>query len=183
MTVTIQPAGDPPPYESILESPLVHFGREICGDLDIALRREWLVTNGIGGYASATVPGTLTRSYHGLLVAALDSPVERTVLLAGLDEWVTYADKRYPLATHEFAPDTVRPQGFRHLESFRLDGSLPVWRFAVADALIEKRVWMVRGQNATVVQYRLLRGSAPIVLELIPLLSYRSFHALQSGHD
>ena len=72
-----------PVVSSILEQPHVHFGREICGDLESGLRREWLVTNGIGGYASATLPGVPTRSYHGLLVAALEPPVARMVLVAG----------------------------------------------------------------------------------------------------
>jgi predicted glycogen debranching enzyme len=167
--------------ESILDRPLVHFGREICGELEASLRREWLVTNGIGGYASATVPGTVTRSYHGLLVAALDPPVERTVIVAGLDEWVTYVGERYPLSTHEFAGGSIAPEGYRSIESFRLNGMLPVWTFAVSDALIEKRVWMVYGSNTTCIQYRLLRGSAGVRLEVTPLLSYRSFHELQSG--
>ena len=112
-----------PVQETILNRPLVHFGREVCGDLNASLRREWLVTNGLGGYASATLSGTLTRSYHGLLVAALDPPVGRTVLVAGLDEWANYGGKRYPLSTHEFKGPTVAPQGFRSLESFRLENT------------------------------------------------------------
>ena len=79
---------------SILERPHVAFGREICGDLEAGLRREWLVTNGLGGYASATLPGVLTRSYHGLLVAALEPPVARTVLVAGSVEWVDLRRRR-----------------------------------------------------------------------------------------
>ncbi len=169
------------PYGSIFERPLVHFGREICGELDVSLRREWLVTNGIGGYASATVPGTLTRSYHGLLVAALEPPVERTVLVAGLDEWVIYAGERYPLSTHEFAGGSFAPAGYQSIESFQLEGMLPIWTFAVADARIEKRIWMVHGSNTTCVGYRLSRGSAPVQLEITPLLSYRSFHEIESG--
>src|SRR5437773_714451 len=78
------------PLPTVIAQPLVHFGREICGDLDAALRREWLVTNGVGGYASGTVAGVNTRSYHGLLVAALTPPVERTVLVGGLVEWAAY---------------------------------------------------------------------------------------------
>jgi predicted glycogen debranching enzyme len=167
--------------DSILDRPLIHFGREICGDLDAALRREWLVTNGLGGYASAALPGTLTRSYHGLLVAALAPPVERTVLVAGLDEWATYSGDRYPLSTHEFNGGSVAPEGYRFLESFHLEGSLPVWTFAMADALLEKRIWMGHRRNTTYVRYQLLRSSAALDLELTPLLSDRSFHALQSG--
>src|SRR5688572_5638387 len=121
---------------SILERPQVAFGREITGDLEAGLRREWLVTNGLGGYASATVPGVLTRSYHGLLVAALEPPVARTVLVAGSVDWATYGAVRYPLSTHMFGDGAVTPDGYRQLESFRLEGTLPVWTYAVADALI-----------------------------------------------
>src|SRR5215203_5142617 len=127
---------------SIFERPHVAFGREIGGDLEAALRREWLVTNGLGGYASATIAGVMSRSYHGLLVAALEPPVARTVLVAGAVEWVTYGGKRYPLSTHEFGDGNFAPDGYRFLESFRLEGTLPVWTFADADALIERRLWM-----------------------------------------
>jgi predicted glycogen debranching enzyme len=166
---------------SIFQRPHVAFGREICGDLDSGLRREWLVTNGLGGYAAATLPGVLSRSYHGLLVAALEPPVARTVLVAGAVEWVTYDGKRYPISTHEFGDGSFAPDGYRFLESFRLEGTLPVWTFAVADALVERRLWMTYGANTTYVTYRLVRGSRPLDLEITPLVTYRTFHALASG--
>ena len=166
---------------SIVDDPHVAFGREICGDLDAGLRREWLVTNGLGGYASSSLSGVLTRSYHGLLVAALEPPVARTVLVAGAVEWVTYDGARYPLSTHEFGAGAVSPEGYRFLESFRLEGTLPVWTYAIADARIERRLWMVDGANTTFVSWRLLRGGRPLELEITPLVTYRSFHALASG--
>jgi predicted glycogen debranching enzyme len=166
---------------SIFERPHVAFGREICGDLEAGLRREWLVTNGLGGYSSATLPGVLSRSYHGLLVAALEPPVARTVLVAGAVEWATYDGKRYPLSTHEFGDGTFAPDGYRFLESFRLEGALPVWRFAIADALVERRLWMPYGANTTYVTYRLARGSRPLDLDVAPLVTYRGFHGLASG--
>ena len=138
---------------SILERPHVAFGREITGDLGAALRREWLVTNGLGGYASATVAGVLTRSYHGLLVAALEPPVARTVLVGTSIDWASYDGARYPLSTAEFADVTISPDGYRYLESFRLEGALPDWTFAIADAVIERRLWMPYGVNATFVTY------------------------------
>jgi predicted glycogen debranching enzyme len=168
---------------SILEHPHVAFGREICGDLESGLRREWMVTNGLGGYASATLPGILTRSYHGLLVAALEPPVARTVLVATSDDWLNYGGQRYPLSAHEFGVGGITPDGYRYLESFRLEGTLPVWTFAFADALLERRLWMAYGANTTYVSYRLLRGSLPADLEITPLVTYHSFHALASGHD
>jgi predicted glycogen debranching enzyme len=181
LEVSSQPAPPPSLEPSILERPHVAFGREITGDLGAGLRREWLVTNGLGGYASATVAGVSTRSYHGLLVAALEPPVARTVLVANSVDWVVYDGARYPLSTLEFGDGMISPDGHRYLETFRLEGSLPVWTFAVADALVERRIWMPDGVNATFVTYHLLRGSRPIDLEVTPLVTYRSFHALASG--
>jgi len=134
---------------TVLESPLVAFGREICGDLSASLRREWLVTNGLGGYASGTVAGASTRRYHGLLVAALTPPAGRTVLVGGLVEWVSRRGRRYPLSTHEFGDHTIDPRGYRCLEEFALEGMLPVWTFALDDALLEKRIWMAHCATPT----------------------------------
>lgn len=161
--------------------PPVSFGREICGNLEDGLRREWLVTNGLGGYASGTLAGPLTRRYHGLLVAALTPPVGRTVLVGGLVEWATYAGQRYPLVTHEYVGGTIDPQGYRYLQAFALEGLIPVWTFALGDALLERRVWMVHGANTTYMEWRLVRGSAEVTLEITPLVTYRDFHMLRSG--
>ncbi len=166
---------------TVLESPLVSFGREICGDLSAALRREWLVTNGLGGYASGTLAGANTRRYHGLLVAALTPPVGRTVLVGGLVEWVSYDGRRYPLSAHEYGDHTIDPHGYRYLQEFALQGMLPVWIYALDDALVEKRLWMADGANTTYVRYRLARGSHPVTVEVTPLVTYRDFHALRSG--
>jgi glycogen debranching enzyme len=92
---------------TVLEQPLVHFGPEIGADLANGLRREWLVTKGIGGYASGTISGINTRRYHGLLVAALVPPVERTVLVGGCVDWATYDGRRYPLCAHEYGDGTI----------------------------------------------------------------------------
>jgi predicted glycogen debranching enzyme len=124
----------------------IEFGREICGDLSSAESREWLVTNGIGGYASSTVAGLLTRRYHGLLIAALQPPLGRTLLLAKLDETVGYNHLTYALYTNRWADGNVEPHGYRHIESFALDGTIPTWKFACADALLEKRIWIIRRQ-------------------------------------
>src|SRR5438128_5877931 len=134
---------------TILDRPLIDFGPEIAADLRNALRREWLVTNGLGGYASGTVAGVNTRRYHGLLVAALAPPVERTVLVAGAVDWATYAGERYALSTHEYADGTVDPDGYRNLVGFRRDGTLPVWPFALAHPPAEPRVSMAYGSDPT----------------------------------
>jgi len=167
---------------TILDQPLIDFGPEIAADLPNALRREWLVTNGLGGYASGTVAGVNTRRYHGLLVAALAPPVQRTVLVAGSVDWATYAGERYALSTHEYADGTVDPDGYRNLVGFRLDGMLPVWTFALADALVERRVWMAYGSNTTYVRFTVVRSSGPLELELRPLVTYRDFHSLSRAY-
>jgi len=115
----------------------VDFGREICGDLGAAESREWLVTNGVGDYAFGTVAGHHTRCYHGLLVAALDPPAGRVLLLAKLDESARYASQQFELATNRWADGTVSPEGYRNIERFRLEGATPVWTFALGDALLE----------------------------------------------
>jgi predicted glycogen debranching enzyme len=160
---------------------VVHFGREICGDFSSALRREWLVTNGLGGYASSTLAGINTRRYHGLLVASLSPPTDRTVLVSGFVEWATYNGRRYPLSTHEYKDSVIDPHGYRHLQSFTLEGMLPVWTFALADALLMRYVWMDYGSNTTYIQYRLLQATCPMELEITPLVTYRDFHSLSHG--
>jgi len=154
----------------------VQFGREVCGDLNAAEKREWLVTNGIGGFASGTVAGTSSRRYHGLLIAALQPPAVRTLLISGLDESARYLDTSYSLATNRWASGFVSPSGYLQIESFHLEGSKPVWRYALADALLEKRVWMKQGENTTYVQYTLVRAAGPIQLDGKVLACYRDFH-------
>jgi predicted glycogen debranching enzyme len=161
----------------------VQFGREICGDLSAAESREWLVTNGIGGYASGTIAGSQTRRYHGLLMAALQPPVGRTQLVSTFDEIIHYAGADFSLATHRWASGAVEPKGFLNLESFCLEGAQPVWTYALADALLEKRVWMRQGENTTYIQYTLMRGSSAIEMELRALVNYRDFHSLTHAGD
>ena len=161
----------------------IQFGREICGDLDAAESREWLVTNGIGGYASGTIAGSQTRRYHGLLVAALHPPVGRTQLVSAIDEIVHYAGADFSLATHRWAGGAVEPQGFLLLEDFHLEGTAPVWTYALAGALLEKRIWMRQGENTTFIQYSLVRGDNAIEMELKALVNYRDFHSLTHGGD
>ena len=161
----------------------IQFGREICGDLAAAESREWLVTNGIGGYASGTIAASQTRRYHGLLVAALQPPVGRTQLVSAIDEIVHYAGADFSLAAHRWASGAVEPKGFLLLEDFRLEGSTPVWTYALSDALLEKRVWMRQGENTTVIQYTFLRGSSSLEMELKALVNYRDFHSLTHAGD
>ncbi|MCW6035807.1 amylo-alpha-1,6-glucosidase [Spirulina subsalsa FACHB-351] len=156
----------------------LEFGREICGNLPHAETREWLVTNGIGGYAAGTVGGLLTRRYHGLLMAALQPPLGRTLLLSKLEESVIYHQQTYLLATNRWhdAQKTVFPRGYQWIERFHLDGTIPVWTFACGDSLLEKRVWMEQGQNTTYIRYTVKRASAPLTLQCGVFVNYRDSH-------
>ncbi|MFQ5408182.1 MAG: amylo-alpha-1,6-glucosidase [Anaerolineales bacterium] len=155
---------------------MVDLGRARCGDLRSSERREWLVTNGSGGYAAGTVAGLLTRRYHGLLLAALRPPLGRTLLVSKLDETVTYAGKSYPLYVNRWKDGVVEPAGNLQIERFHLEGTTPVWTFAMADALLEKRIWMQRGVNTTYVQYHLRRATAPVSIAARVLVNHRDFH-------
>jgi predicted glycogen debranching enzyme len=152
-----------------------------CRNLEPALKREWLVTNGLGGYASGTVAGVNTRRYHGLLVAAINPPVQRMVLLAALEEWlITLDGGRHALSAQEYWDGTVYPDGFRALEGVEIDGMLPVFRWTIDGRTIEKRVWMEHGVSRTVVTYRLVTGP-PLLLQLRPLFAHRDYHQQRHG--
>jgi predicted glycogen debranching enzyme len=161
----------------------IQFGREVCGDLDPAEAREWLVTNGLGSYAMGTVAGLLTRRYHGLLIAALKPPLDRTLLVSKLDDTVLYGDRHYPLHTNRWTDGTLGPHGYRQIERFSLDGTIPTWRYACADALLEKRIWMQPGENTTYVYYQLLRASQPLTLTVKALVNYRDHHHSTQARD
>ncbi len=159
----------------------VDFGREICGDLRAAESREWLATNGIGGYAFGTIAGLQTRCYHGLLVAALQPPLGRTLLVAKLDETARYASEEFALFTNRWADGTVAPEGYLNIERFHLEGTTPVWTFALADALLEKRIFMQSGANTTYVLYRLVRASSAVELSIKVLVDYVDEHCVTAG--
>jgi predicted glycogen debranching enzyme len=161
---------------------VIVFERDALQEFEFSARREWLVTNGIGGFACGTIAGVNTRRYHGLLVASFKPPVQRTLLLAKLDVTATYRGRSYSLATNEFADGTITPRGFVHLDSFTLDGQLPVWTWLIGDALVEQRVWMAHGQNTTYVSLRLIRASEAVQLEFAPLCAYRDFHSHHRGY-
>ena len=159
----------------------IDFGREICADLTAAESREWLVTNGIGGYAFGTIAGHHTRCYHGLLMAALEPPGGRVLLLAKLDETARYASQQFELFTNRWTDGTVSPEGYHNIERFHLEGTTPVWTFALADALVEKRVFMQPGANTTYILYRLARASSPVELSIKALASDCGEHCVTMG--
>ena len=154
----------------------IRYGRDRLGSPDTAARLEWLVSNGIGGFASGTVSGSLTRRYHGLLFAALKPPLGRTLLLSKLGETLELDGARVDLDTNPWSSGSVHPEGYRHLESFRLEETIPTWTWGIGDTRLEKRVWMEPGENTTYVQYRLVSGRGPIHLILRPLVNHRDAH-------
>jgi predicted glycogen debranching enzyme len=139
------------------------------------------VTNGLGGYACGTVAAANTRRYHGFLLASLKPPVERNLLVAKVDVTVEYQGRLYPLFANEFAGGTVDPCGFAHLESFTVSDGIPVWRYAVADALLEQRIFMAPGANTSYLRLEVLRAGATLRVECKPLVTYRDFHSHGRG--
>lgn len=161
----------------------VVLGRAVCGDFEQAFRREWIVTNGLGGYSAGTISGLNTRRYYGLLVAALSSYPERILMVSKLDTEAYYDGdgKFYRLACNEYANGAVNPHGYHYLESFSLDGATPVWVYAMADARLERRVWMQHGHNTTYITYTLTRATDTMFLKLTPFCTYRSYHNHSQG--
>jgi predicted glycogen debranching enzyme len=158
----------------------LRYGRDRLSRPGDADRLEWLVTNGIGGYACGTASGALTRRYHGLLVAALQPPLGRTLLLAKLGERIWHDGHWVELDVNRWASGAVTPGEPVHLESFRLEDTIPVWTWALGDTRIEKRVWMEHGENTTYVQYRLVSAQAPVRIALKALANHRDAHALMA---
>ena len=159
---------------------MIQFKKDVCGNLDVALGREWLETNGLGGFASSTIVGLNTRRYHGLLVAALKPPVERFVLLSKLEETLIIDGQAFELTANRY-PGVVHPQGFHYLKQFRLD-PFPVFTYEIEGIEIEKSVFMLQGENTTVIQYHLKRNNHPerpnsLSLEIRPLIAFRDYHS------
>jgi predicted glycogen debranching enzyme len=157
----------------------MNFDQAARRDLDAALQREWLETNGLGGFASSTVVGLNTRRYHGLLVAATRPPVGRLVLLAKLEETLVVNGRRYELSANEYA-GAVHPRGYEYLTEFRHD-PFPTFVYEAAGVAVEKTVFMPHGENSTVIQYaaRVVGDDAPpeLWLEVRPLIAFRDYHA------
>jgi predicted glycogen debranching enzyme len=145
-------------------------------------RREWLVTNGLGGYASGTVAGVVTRRYHGLLVSAMPAPLGRYVMLNHLLERVRLPNREVTWLGDEDEVAGINAVDRRgHLTEFSLELGLPVWRFTIGGLVIEKRVIMPYAQNTVHVSYRLVDGDGPVRLGLRPAVHFRSYEAPVSG--
>ena len=138
-------------------SPLsgIRFTRAICGDLGQAERREWWIADGRAGYAGGTIAGSLTRRYHGLLIAPVASPLGRRLLLAKADATVIAGSRAWPLFTNRWKSGAISPMGNVRIGSFHLDQSVPVWTYEIEDRQIEARIWMEPGAHTTYAAWRL----------------------------
>ncbi len=163
---------------------MIEIDQNICGDLEAAQTREWLETNGLGGFASSTIIGLNTRRYHGLLTAATKPPVGRMVLLSKFEEALIIDGKRYDLSANQY-PGTVHPQGFQLQTGFRLD-PFPIFTYEVEGIELEKSVFMVQGENTTVVEYQFRlpepAANSPLLtahlsFEIRPLIAFRDYHS------
>jgi predicted glycogen debranching enzyme len=160
-----------------MELPAIKLTKEALSRFDEVIRQEWLVTNGLGGYASSTVLGINTRKYHGLLVAALHPPGDRTVCLAKLDEEIYIGNDVYPINANEFL-DKVYPQGYTLLEEFSIS-PFPKFIYAIEGVKVEKTVFMPSEKNAVAAVYRILnRNALDCRMRIYPLLSCRHFHSV-----
>src|SRR5437660_2024151 len=127
------------------------------------------------GFASSTVSGLNTRRYHGLLVAATKPPVGRMVLLSKVEETLIIDGRRHELSANRY-PGVIHPQGYQYLKEFRQD-PFPVFVYQVEDVELDKSIFMVHGENTTVVQYAVRgSGAAKCALELRPLIAFRDYH-------
>jgi predicted glycogen debranching enzyme len=157
--------------------PAININRDALARFDDAIGKEWLVTNGVGGYAASTVLGVNTRKYHGLLVAALHPPGDRTVCLAKLDEDVLVGNNIYRLGANEFQ-DTFFPQGYQFLKELVVS-PFPSYAYSVPDIEVTKTIFMPQGKNAVAAIYKVLNhGGAEAAIRVYPLLTCRHFHTV-----
>ena len=147
----------------------------ITKNYDLAKRREWLVTNGLGSYASSTIISLNTRGYHGILVASLDPPVKRTLFVSKYEEEAIIGEKKYLLAVNRY-PEAVYPEGYVHLEEFRFE-RYPIFVYKMGNSTIEKSVMMAYGDNTTITTYKVLETDGQIRLTIFPIINCRDHHS------
>jgi len=162
---------------------MIRFGRAICGDLTQAERREWWLSNGLGGYAAGTIAGSLTRRYHGLLITPLNGSLDRRLLFTRAEPVLEIDGQHYPLGCNHWQSGAIAPRGHAHIESFRLDGDLPVWVYAVAGVRLEHRIFMEQGDAAVWVAFRLIDApdATSINLQLRLWINQRDHHGQMSS--
>jgi 4-alpha-glucanotransferase len=167
---------DDPPMENLLgRLAPIRFGPEAFAELGAAERREWWLANGRGGYAAGTTALSLTRRYHGLLIAPVYPPLGRVLVLAKADATVTVDGTGYPLFTNRWSGGAIAPEGYRDLIEFRLDGTIPVWRFRCGESVVEHRVWLEPGADIVYAAWK-LEGKGDAWLGVTFLANGRDHH-------
>jgi len=158
---------------------MIEFDSDICTNFEAATSREWLETNGIGGFACGTISGANTRRYHGLLTAAMRPPLGRITMLSKFEETLVVDGKSFELSANQY-PEKIYPEGYKYIKSFRLD-PFPIWTFEVEGIYIEKSIFMIYVENSTVIEYKTKdqKPKTKVKLELKPLLSFSDYHGLQ----
>ena len=148
-------------------------------DLENALKKEWLITNGLGGFASSTIIGTNTRKYHGLLVAALEPPAKRYLILSKLDESIQIENNKYDLYTN--VGENYISQGFKYQVSFEKD-YFPTYNYEVQGIKISKTICMENGKQIVGVYYKVKNSNQPSKLTIAPIVNFRDFHSMNTNH-
>ena len=149
-------------------------------NLENGLEKEWIITNGIGGYSSSTIIGANTRKYHGLLVAPLTPPARRFLVFSKIDENIEISGENYPLYTNVCKEYISR--GYENQEEFEKE-YVPVFKYKVKDVEITKIICMEYGRNTVGVYYKIKNGKDDIKLTLAPIINFRDFHTVNSNHD
>ena len=147
-------------------------------DLKNGLKKEWVVTNGLGAICSSSVLGANTRRYHGLLVAPLLPPARRHLLISKVDESIKIGDSDYNLYTN--VCENYVSDGYKYLVSFEKE-YVPIFNFAIDGVKIEKKISFIYGRNTVVVTYKIQNKKKPATLTLTPIVSFRDFHNLYSN--
>ena len=147
--------------------------------LEEGLKKEWILTNGIGGFSSSTIIGTNTRKYHGLLIAPLTPPARRYLILSKLDESIEIKDKKYDLYTN--VCKEYISQGYKYQEEFRKE-FVPVFTYKVEDIQITKIICMEYGKNTVGIYYKIKNGNSDSKLTLAPVVNFRDFHSMNTNH-
>ena len=158
----------------------IRFEADSFSTYEEGIKKEWVVGNGLGGYASSTVIGANTRTYHGLLVAAPEKSPGRFVFLSSLDEEISINEKVYRLATHKY-PNTVYPSGFSYLSKFILT-PFPIWIYHPGAFTVKKKVFTIHNSNTTCILYDIRSRKEGALLRIFPLINSRNFHyTVRSG--
>ncbi|MDF2437634.1 MAG: glycogen debranching protein [Bacteroidota bacterium] len=156
---------------------MIDFNNE---DIQELISKEWIVTNGIGGYASSSVTGTNTRRYHGILISSANPPLERMLMVSKVEERIIFSNREIRLSTNQY-PQNFYPEGYRFIQSFERK-PLPVTNFEAYGAKLSKSVFMVHGSNTTIIEYK-NTSNIGYQLWLNPLYAGRDFHALLHERD